>query len=340
MKITVNRMEQTMKVISIFSKYVPAKSAKKKLNIDSATRSTIMLAFENEVYDASVFDLAYEKAYQCLKFDYMPLFLISDDFTKLEERTKVRRGSSNKMIDLKAILSETRCALALTTFLQKFTDPVMLSYARLWESVSDFKSNYANMAAADQTKAAKKVWKHVVKEVSLPIHLRIATYEKVNGNGNPGFRPGQETFDEVQDFMCDMLQAGCQRPFLVSSEYTDFLASASEEYKLDSAVLTLGEFTDDRQLMNTKEEYELDLNIALKVRQRQFYLFFLSSPYAILLLFMPKLKRAPLAVASVSHRIESEMFLFLRQPQNFDITCQLTRTSRNLRSFVLSLLMF
>jgi len=140
MKNTANKMEQTMSVISLFTKYIPFKSAKKKLAIDSATRTTIMLAFETKSYDTGVFDLAYEKAYQCLKFDHMPRFLISDDFMKLEARTQVRRGSSSKIIELKAILSESRCMEALTKFLQTYIeDSKQLAYVRLWEGISDFK---------------------------------------------------------------------------------------------------------------------------------------------------------------------------------------------------------
>jgi hypothetical protein len=254
------KMSQTMKVISIFTKYIPARSAKKKLNIDKATRDTIMMAFESKCYDYAVFDLAYEKAYQCLKFDYMPQFLISEEFVKLENRTQVRRGSSTKIIELKAIMSEPPCMRALTTFLRTFGEPKMLSYVRLWEAISDFKLDYAKQSGEDQNKSSKKLWDNIQSGVDLPSHLRVTTNDNVNGNKNSGAGPGQDCFDDLQDFLCDMLQATVQRPFLVSREYTDFLNSATDEYKVDSVVLTLSEFTDDRQLNKTREDYEVDLN--------------------------------------------------------------------------------
>jgi len=36
----------------------------------------------------------------------MPRFLISDSFNKLEDRTRERRGSSTKVVDMNAILNE------------------------------------------------------------------------------------------------------------------------------------------------------------------------------------------------------------------------------------------
>ena len=61
--------------------------------MDSATMETITLGFESRAADKNIFDLAYEKCYQVLKFDYMPRFLISDMFLKLEAGTRSRRGS-------------------------------------------------------------------------------------------------------------------------------------------------------------------------------------------------------------------------------------------------------
>ncbi|GMI35813.1 hypothetical protein TeGR_g5497, partial [Tetraparma gracilis] len=141
----------------------------------------------------------------------------------------------------------------------------MLGYMRLWEGISDFKSDYEKMGAADQNKSAKKIWENTRSSIELPSHLRNVTNENVNGNKNPTAGPGLDCFDDLQDFMCDMLQAAVQRPFLVSREYTDFLKTASEDYKLDSVVLTLSEFTDDRKLMQTRDDYDQDLELALRL---------------------------------------------------------------------------
>jgi hypothetical protein len=48
-------------------------------------------------------------------------------------------------------------------------------------------------------------------------------------------------------------------------QYSDFLANASDEYKLDSVVMTLSDFKDDRQLKRTKEDYVADLNTATRL---------------------------------------------------------------------------
>ncbi len=265
MKNTNNTAERTSKIFEIFITYIPEKSAKKKLVIDTATRKTIMLAFEHRCYDHQIFDLAYEKAYQCLKFDHMPQFLISNAFMNLEQGTQVRRGSSSKVIEMSSILNEQQALLKLGEFLRKREDGKELSYLKLWENINDFKKDYAKQTAGDQNKRAKKIWEEVVKSCKLPSHLRVLTNENVNGNNNPSSGPGMDCFDDLQNFLADILQANIQRPFLVSQEYSNFLNSASEEYKLDSVVLTLSEFKDDRQLKKTKDNYVQDLNMALRL---------------------------------------------------------------------------
>ena len=259
------KLEQTLKVISIFGKYIPEKS-KKKVNIDSATRRTIHLAFETKTYDMNVFDLAYEKAYQTLKFDHMPLFLISDNFMLLEETTSVRRGSAGTLIEIKAILLEDKARIAFTMFLQgKADDPKQLQHLRLWEDIHDYEKDYDKMKGDEQNKRAKKMWETIQKGVNLPSHLRVTTNDNVNGNKNPAVGPGKDSFHDLTDFLLDMLQAENQRSFLVSKEYQDFLLSADDDYKLDSTVLTLSEFKEDRKLNQTKDEFVADLNMMLRL---------------------------------------------------------------------------
>ena len=105
----------------------------------------------------------------------------------------------------------------------------------------------------------------MTKEIKLPSHLRVLTNENVNGNSNPNSGPGVDCFDDLSNFLCDTLQAEIQRPFLVSQNYSDFLTNASDEYKLDSVVMTLAEFKEDRQLKQTKDSYVADLKVALRL---------------------------------------------------------------------------
>lgn len=99
------------------------------------------LAFESFVYDSKVFDLAYEKAYQCLKFDHMPQFLISDSFMKLEQGTQIRRGSSSKVIELRSIMSEPRANKALAEFLKERNSTQQLMFMKIWEVSEKVKLN-------------------------------------------------------------------------------------------------------------------------------------------------------------------------------------------------------
>ncbi|GMI21651.1 hypothetical protein TeGR_g4448 [Tetraparma gracilis] len=259
-------LQQRVKIIEIFGKFIPEKAKKKLTGLDSATRRTIMLAFETKTYDPNVFDLAYEKAYQTLKFDYMPQFLISDDFMKLEDNTSVRRGSAGTLIEIKVILSDAKALKAFTLYLQaQVSKPEQLQYMRLWEDISDFKKDYEKMNGADANKRAKKLWETVKAGLQLPSHLRVTTNDNVNGNKNAEKGPGMDCFDDVQNFLCDMLQAENQRAFLVSKEYQDFLANAPDDYKLDSVVLTLKDFKEDRQLEKTKDDFVTDLNMLLRL---------------------------------------------------------------------------
>ena len=77
--------DKRLKLLKVFSKFI-TKGSKERIKADSATMETISLAFDNMAADERIFDLAYEKCYQNLKFDYMPRFLISYTFTKLEVR--------------------------------------------------------------------------------------------------------------------------------------------------------------------------------------------------------------------------------------------------------------
>jgi len=128
-----------------------------------------------------------------------------------------------------------------------------------------FKLNYEKQSGADQNKAAKKLWDSIQGNVNMPSHLRVTTNDNVNGNKNTEMGPGKDSFDDLSDFLCDMLQAAVQRPFLVSKEYSDFLQTAPDDYKLDSVVLTLSEFTDDRQLVKVRDDFEDDLSMAMKL---------------------------------------------------------------------------
>ena len=111
-----------------------------KIVVDSATKDTIKLAFASKTADTNIFDLAYEKAYQNLKFDYMPRFLISDDFMKLEATTRGRRGSSSYIVDMTAILKEKGAFIQLVAFLKEAKNHDMNNHTLLWGLILEFGS--------------------------------------------------------------------------------------------------------------------------------------------------------------------------------------------------------
>lgn len=54
------------------------------VNLDKATCQSIQDAIDGNHIEAHMFDLANEKVYQTLKFDYMPGFITSDRFMQLD----------------------------------------------------------------------------------------------------------------------------------------------------------------------------------------------------------------------------------------------------------------
>ena len=54
------------------------------INLDKATCQSIQDAVDGNAIEAHMFDLANEKVYQRLKFDYMPGFITSDKFMQLD----------------------------------------------------------------------------------------------------------------------------------------------------------------------------------------------------------------------------------------------------------------
>lgn len=127
--------------MKVFNDFISAKSPS-RLIVDSATIETITQAFENKASDENVFDLAYEKCYQRLKFEFMPRFLISDSFTKLEDSTRERRGSSTKVVDMNAILNEPKALKTFENFLASKNNTNMIKHTNLWVATKNFTQLY------------------------------------------------------------------------------------------------------------------------------------------------------------------------------------------------------
>jgi len=260
------KSRSSSKITEIYHKFIPPSVAKSLLPIDNPTRMTVMLAFATKTFDSRVFDLAYEKSYQILKFDYLSKFLISEAFMNLEKGTTRRRGSSDKVIDMRSLLVEARAFDCIVKFLQRNNKyEEYLPYARCWEEIHHFVLDYDKMTGKDQNKKAKAIYERTLKDVKMPSHLKALTNENVNGNTNLDEGPGKDTFDDLSHFLCDMLQTKIQKSFLFSEHYTEFLSKASKEYILDSVIFTLSDFKDDRGLIKTKENYDKDFGLALRL---------------------------------------------------------------------------
>ena len=54
------------------------------VKLDKATCQSIQDAIDGNHIEAHMFDLANEKVYQALKFEYMPGFIVSDRFMQLD----------------------------------------------------------------------------------------------------------------------------------------------------------------------------------------------------------------------------------------------------------------
>lgn len=262
-----------VKTMKVFNDFISAKSPS-RLIVDSATIETITQAFENKASDENVFDLAYEKCYQRLKFEFMPRFLISDSFTKLEDSTRERRGSSTKVVDMNAILNEPKALKTFENFLASKNNTNMIKHTNLWVATKNFTQLYEKKkGGVVQTSECLLELQAAIKElqtkawtlqqdgsVRLPKGLEIGISNQFNA------APDGNTIMlcyKLMNFLADVLHTQVQRAFLKSSLFEDFQRHAPEDFVLDTVVMHLSTFKDDRRLKATKEDYQGDFEKAL-----------------------------------------------------------------------------
>mmetsp|Transcript_21233 Transcript_21233/g.42385 ORF Transcript_21233/g.42385 Transcript_21233/m.42385 type:complete len:530 (+) Transcript_21233:148-1737(+) len=252
--------DKRLKLLKVFSKFV-AKGSPSRIKMDSATTETISLAFDNMAADENIFDFAYEKCYQVLKFDYMPRFLISETFVKLEDGTRARRGSSSKVVDMSAILYEKKASEALLEYLRDRKDDMMVSYVELWTQVHDYCKAVSGGAKGDLAESIKQIQgkvKDLIKagQLNLPKSMEVL-------HSQTALEEFYVTAGNLLNFLADILTTNVQNGFLKSKQYERFSLSAPPEFILDSTILTLSTFKDDRQLKETKEDYLTELESAM-----------------------------------------------------------------------------
>jgi len=261
---------ETMKV---FKEFISAECSS-RLAVDSATIETITQAFENRASDEFIFDLAYEKCYQRLKFEFMPRFLISSSFMKLEESTRERRGSSTKVVDMNAILNEPKALKTFQQFLNSKKNSKMIDHTNLWISTKEFTELYKEKKAGHiQTSDCLKELQDAIKAVQaqawtlqqndsvrLPKGLESGVSNQFNAA--PDGNTLMLCFN-LMNFLADVLHTQVQRAFLKSSMFEEFQRQAPEDFVLDTVVMHLSTFKDDRQLKETKDEYLGEFNKAL-----------------------------------------------------------------------------
>ncbi|GMH48753.1 hypothetical protein TrRE_jg8235 [Triparma retinervis] len=262
------------KTMKVFNDFISAESST-RLAVDSATVETITQAFESRASDENVFDLAYEKCYQRLKFEFMPRFLISESFTKLEDRTRERRGSSTKVVDMNAILNEPKALKTFEKFLASKKNANMIEHTNLWIGTKRFTELYEKKKAGHiQTKECLQELQVAIKElqtkawtlqqdgsVRLPKGLESGVSNQFNA------APDGNTIMlcyKLMNFLADVLHTQVQRAFLKSSLFEDFQRHAPEDFVLDTVVMHLSTFKDDRRLKATKEDYVGEFNKALE----------------------------------------------------------------------------
>ena len=289
------------KTMKVFNDFISAESST-RLAVDSATIETITQAFESRASDENVFDLAYEKCYQRLKFEFMPRFLISESFTKLEDRTRERRGSSTKVVDMNAILNEPKALKTFEKFLASKKNANMIEHTNLWIGTKRFTELYEKKKAGHiQTKECLQELQVAIKELqtkgatehqkgckqlsrhqfTYPALFSPVAAWTLQQDGSVRLPKGLESgvsnqFNAAPDgntimlcyklmnFLADVLHTQVQRAFLKSSLFEDFQRHAPEDFVLDTVVMHLSTFKDDRRLKATKEDYVGEFNKALE----------------------------------------------------------------------------
>ncbi|GMH49721.1 hypothetical protein TL16_g00591 [Triparma laevis f. inornata] len=267
---------ERLKLMEVFRKYIAynedakersASRANEKLSncsrikMDSATMETITLGFESRAADKNIFDLAYEKCYQVLKFDYMPRFLISDMFLKLEAGTRSRRGSSTKVVDMAAILNEALAVDALLTYLKGKSDSKMISYTKLWVQVSTYAMSLSSDAKQYELESKAGVIQLEIKKLVDEGILRIpkGLEDPIRQKLGASVAEAAQVSKDLMNYLADILHTNVQRGFLKSKEFDVFIETAPPDFHLDSTIMHLATFKDDRQLQETKDDYVQEL---------------------------------------------------------------------------------
>jgi len=136
--------------------------------------------------------------------------------------------SHPQVIDMISLLGEPKAFECMVKFInrnERFED--FLVYIKTWEELKHFKVDFDKMSTSDQKKKATEIFKKTIAAIKMPSHLKALTKENVNG-GTAASGPGKDCFDDLSNFLCDMLQTKIQIPFLFSELYTEFLAKVSK----------------------------------------------------------------------------------------------------------------
>jgi hypothetical protein len=263
--------EKRHKLMEVFTKYISYKEENERsanettsgrancsrIKMDSATMETITLGFESRAADENIFDLAYEKCYQVLKFDYMPRFLISDTFVKLEDGTRSRRGSSTKVVDMGAILNEALAVSSLLTYLKGKGDTNMISYTKLWVQISAYITSLSRDTKSYELEAKAGVIKMEIKKLVDEGVLRLpkGLEDPIRHKLGSSVAEAVQVSRDLMNYLADNLHTKIQKGFLKSKEFEAFIETAPPDFHLDSTIMHLATFKDDRQLQETKDDY-------------------------------------------------------------------------------------
>ena len=175
---------------------------------------------------------------------------------------------------MNAILNEPKALKTFQQFLNSKKNSKMIDHTNLWISTKEFTELYKEKKAGHiQTSDCLKELQDVIKAVQaqawtlqqndsvrLPKGLESGVSNQFNAA--PDGNTLMLCFN-LMNFLADVLHTQVQRAFLKSSMFEEFQRQAPEDFVLDTVVMHLSTFKDDRQLKETKDEYLGEFNKAL-----------------------------------------------------------------------------
>jgi len=278
---------------SIWDRYL-CYDSQMKVSIDSSTLLEIASAIDkaksdNSILKKQLFFFSQEKIFQQLKFEYMPRFLLSKYFDRLQEAKHKAKVTFDQIEEIPSTMQEIRESVdneADKNYRTKFKKEVLLNASMVqyfesymnfchaqnlvdfWLEVYDFQTHpnrdyqkqrfHIIMKRYVQDNAERVVSLQHSLQIPLPTALKNNLVEADHAVRIACPVQFSNSFQEAQDFVFERMLSEFYQGFLGSSYYprsNEAWQSAGEQHHLKS-IAALETFSEQRHLAETKDKFQ------------------------------------------------------------------------------------